>query len=154
MNFNLLDTDRNYLHMSDGFYFDPQPWLTSENPFVRRMSMNLQLGTKLTGFSTAALNDLLSTAMTQRDEAITLDIQRGETGDFEVEVIGVFDFYIAPAESDTAANLAMALAKTGESRPQFIVTVAPDARFWIHSEQALASGIEDWASIWQAERGV
>jgi len=154
LNFNLLDTDRNYLRMSDGHFVPHQAWQASTNPFVIRMASNLQHGTQLKGFSARALTELLSSTMAIRDEAITLDIKYGDSESMDVEVIGAYKLYLEPSETDTAANLIVALVETGITRPQFIVTVTPDSTFWIHSEQALSSVEDDWANIWKADRGI
>lgn len=147
MEFPDLTTDTSYLQACAADFFDYSPWETTTNPFERRMAMNLTEGTVIESIDIATLGRVLGTATKLRRQAITVDLtcSADVDGRMSATVVGIFSYYVAPTAVDSACNFALALSEVPKSRKCFFVSVTPENKFWVHSEQALASGEQDWA---------
>jgi hypothetical protein len=144
MDFSDLLPDTSYLQ-ADAVRVDQAPWVTTDNPFERRMAMNLSLGTSIAAIDITTLGRVLGTASKLRRQAFTVDLSFSACGPIKATVAGVFSYFAEPENLDTAANFDLALTEVSKSRKCFFVSVTPENKFWIHSEHALAAGENDWA---------
>lgn len=151
-----LATDTSYLHLVGDEPKDPAPWKISTNPFERRMAMNLCEGTVISPITPSGLGRVLGTATRIRRQALTVDISliAGEPPLISATVVGIYSHFQPPYSVDTASHFDLALREVSKSRGCFFVSVTPENEFWVHSEQALAHGDEDWIETLRGEHSL
>lgn len=147
MDLTNTETDTSYLDSAEALLFDHSPWEQSSNPFERRMAMNLAEGCVIYSIDIASLGRVLGTATRLRRQSISVDLAETAeySGRFRVKVTAIHSYYLAPANTDSAANFPLALKETSKHRSCFFVSVTPENQFWVHSEQAKPANEQDWA---------
>lgn len=150
MEFEDLETDLSYLHGGAGNYFDPSPWVNTDNRFELRMASNLRAGSVMPALSLDTLERVVAAAVVRGQQAMTISVTAadGAEGLFRCEVVAVHEYYLCPRLADTASNFQLAIASLTHERPDLFLTLLPEGRFWVHTEYALPAGVLDWAEQW------